>query len=656
MSKTVPIFNKILVANRGEIALRIMRTAKAKGLHTIAVYSEADKNSPHVRFADQAWCLGGAAPKDSYLNIEKVIAVAKKSAAQAIHPGYGFLAENPAFAAACIEAGLVFIGPSPAAIATMGDKAKAKQLMRNADVPCIPGYEGTDQSDALLAKQADSIGYPVMIKASAGGGGRGMRLVHQRADFAALLTSAKSEAMNAFGDATVLLEKAVVNPRHIEIQIVADRFGNVIHLGERDCSIQRRHQKIIEEAPSPAVNDTLRNEMGAIAVKATKAIQYEGVGTFEFLLDENGKFYFMEMNTRLQVEHPVTEAITGLDLVAMQIDIANGLPLALSQEQVKFNGHAIEVRLCAEDVATGFTPQSGTLLAWQAPSNLRIEHALESGCSVTPYYDSMIAKLISHSPTRNEARNQLAQGLYELVALGIPTNQDFLMACLHHRKFAQGDFSTAFIEEQFDPLNLNSEENESLPNSVVAAGLLFALNGEQSKPSLHHQYPASLKFTMKKPLQATILQTRNGLQIQSAGVTAIVDIEIHKDGLATISNGEHYHCIQYIRQADLLHFRLNGRNHRVLDQRYVPDRTGNLSAQDNICRASTNGKVVAVHVAVGQEVEVGQALFTLEAMKMEHVHVAKVKGIIETIGAGAGEQVKQMQLLVTVKGISRSLG
>jgi geranyl-CoA carboxylase alpha subunit len=641
-------FKKVLIANRGEIALRIMRTAKAKGLYTIAVYSDADIDTPHSRFADEAWHIGGAAPKDSYLNIESIIAVAKKSGAQAIHPGYGFLAENALFAQACHEAGITFIGPSAAAIAAMGDKAKAKQLMRAAGVPCIDGYDGNEQTVGALSPIAELIGFPLMIKAAAGGGGRGMRLVPAITDFPTLLASAQSEALNAFGDATVLLEKAVINPRHIEIQVVADRFSNVIHLGERDCSIQRRHQKIIEEAPSPAVNETLRNEMGEIAIKATKAIQYEGVGTFEFLLDEHGKFYFMEMNTRLQVEHPVTEAITGLDLVDMQFDIANGLPLSLSQEQVKFKGHAIEVRLCAEDVTTKFKPQSGKLLSWVAPKNLRVEHALEPGSNITPFYDSMIAKIISYGKSRQEASNQLSHGLDELVAHGISTNQDFLNACLRHPDFEKGNFNTAFIERNFDELIGAPSHSNTLSNEITAAALLFTLNQEQRRSDLAHPYPINLKFWMNGAKHAIVLQSKKGLSIRCGDSYSDITLSALGKGLVTINDGQQEQQISYAAQGDILYFRYKGKNFKAADQRYTPDASTKIALQDGTCRASTNGKVVAIHVEAGTMVEIGQLLVTVEAMKMEHAHLSKVRGLVGSINTKVGDQIRQKQALIVV--------
>src|SRR6201996_4800449 len=453
--KRTPFF-KILVANRGEIALRIMRTARKLGYGVVAVYSDADRDAAHVREADAAVRIGEARPAQSYLNIEAIIAAAKVSGAGAVHPGYGFLAENEDFARACRDAGLVFIGPSPEAIQAMGNKAEAKAIMQKAGVPVVPGYQGADQGDAAMLNEANRIGFPVMIKAVAGGGGRGMRLVTDATSFADALRSARSEAKAAFGDDTVILERAIRNPRHIEIQVFGDRYGNAIHLGERDCSVQRRHQKLIEEAPSPAVTPRLRQRMGDVAVAAVRALRYEGAGTLEFLLDESGEFYFMEMNTRLQVEHPVTEAIAGLDLVDLQLRVAAGEPLGLAQDNIKFSGHAIEVRLCSEDAARDFMPQSGQMALWQMPDNIRVEHALQSGSEIPPFYDSMIAKLISHGATRDEARRRLIAGLEQAVGFGVTTNQAFLAACLRLPAFAAGEATTGFIERHRDELLASS--------------------------------------------------------------------------------------------------------------------------------------------------------------------------------------------------------
>src|ERR1700742_1783596 len=472
--KRTPFF-KILIANRGEIARRIMATCRRLGYGVVAVYSDDDRDAVHVREADAAVRIGEARPADSYLNIEAIIAAAKVSGAGAVHPGYGSLAENEDFAGACRAAGLVFIGPSPEAIRMMGNKAEAKAIMQKAGVPVVPGYQGADQGDAAMLNEANRIGFPVMIKAVAGGGGRGMRLVTDAVSFADALRSARSEAKAAFGDDTVILERAIRNPRHIEIQVFGDRYGNAIHLGERDCSVQRRHQKLIEEAPSPAVSPKLRQRMGEVAVAAVRSLRYEGAGTLEFLLDERGEFYFMEMNTRLQVEHPVTEAITGLDLVELQLRVAAGEPLGLVQEQVKFSGHAIEVRLCSEDANRDFMPQSGRMARWQMAENVRVEHALQSGSEIPPFYDSMIAKIIASGSNREEVRSRLICGLEQVVAFGVTTNQAFLMACLRHPVFAKGEATTAFIGDHRDELIAGDHHEEALPEGVASEAALAAL-------------------------------------------------------------------------------------------------------------------------------------------------------------------------------------
>ncbi len=444
-------FSKILVANRGEIAWRIMRTAKAMGYRTVAVYSDADKDAPHVAFADEAVRIGPPLVGESYLSIDRILEAAHKSGADAVHPGYGFLSENEAFAAACEKAGLVFIGPPPAAIAAMGNKAAAKRRMIDAGVPCVPGYQGADQSDANLEKEARKIGLPVMVKAAAGGGGRGMRLVEREADLQEAIRTARTEAESAFGSGELILEKAVIDARHVEIQVFADAHGNVIHLGERDCSVQRRHQKVIEEAPSPAVNADLRGRMGAAAVAVARAIDYRGAGTVEFLLGADGAFYFLEMNTRLQVEHPVTEAITGQDLVAWQLKVASGEKLPLTQAQVKFSGHAIEVRLYAEDAYAGFLPQTGRIDVWRPASGpgIRVDHGMKAGLAISPFYDPMIAKVIAHGGTREEARLRLIHALRKTVVLGPTTNRHFLIRLLEHPEFVAGRATTAFIGKHF---------------------------------------------------------------------------------------------------------------------------------------------------------------------------------------------------------------
>jgi len=443
--------SKILIANRGEIACRIIKTAHLMGIDTVAVYSEADANAPHRKMAKEAIALGPSPALESYLVIEKIIAAAVQTSANAVHPGYGFLSENASFADACEKAGLIFIGPSSQAISLMANKAEAKRQMAAAGVPCVPGYEGADQSDDTFVSAANQIGFPVMVKASAGGGGRGMRIVSKPEKLLKGLTVARSEGERSFGSGELILEKAIIEPRHIEIQVFADNQGNVVHMGERDCSIQRRHQKVIEEAPSPVVSPELRKKMGATAVTATKAINYSGAGTFEFLLDQEQNYYFLEMNTRLQVEHPVTECVTGLDLVEWQIRIASGEPLPISQEEICVQGHAIEARLYSEDPYKGFLPKVGILSEWSPAEGegIRTDHGLETGYEVTPFYDGMIAKIIGYGADRETARANLQEGLKRTVDVGLTTNRLFLLSCISHEEFVAGSATTGFIESYF---------------------------------------------------------------------------------------------------------------------------------------------------------------------------------------------------------------
>jgi geranyl-CoA carboxylase alpha subunit len=647
-------FSKILIANRGEIALRVMRSARALGYRTVAVYSTADVQSEHVLAADQAVCIGEPLPAQSYLRIPAILEAARASGADAVHPGYGFLAENEDFAAACRDAGLVFIGPSPEAIRSMGDKAGAKRLMLEADVPCIPGYQGSDQGEQRLAEEAARIGYPVMIKATAGGGGRGMRLVHAAGEFADLLRSAQSEAKNAFGDATVILERAIVEPRHIEIQVFADRHGNAVHLGERDCSVQRRHQKVIEEAPSPAVNPELRARMGATAVAAAKAIRYEGAGTLEFLLDREGHYYFMEMNTRLQVEHPVTEAITGLDLVEWQLRVAAGEPLPLAQEEIRFSGHAIEVRLCAEDVPAGFMPQSGTMRRWQVPQGVRVEHGLRSGATIPPFYDSMIAKIIAHGSSREEARRRLLRGVEDTVALGVRTNQEFLARCLAHPVFAAGGATTAFIAQQETAL-VPPDEQANARAAVVSAWLLQETAGPASHSaggrSLAHALPLNMRFSVDGVDHVVSVS-----QTQPHLFRIAVDAEEHL--LESVSVTAHearfildgvMDSVAFDRDGTSLWLRHAGRPHVVQDRTRAAATTREEAGGDGRVRATMNGRVVAIQVALGDKVAPGQPVVTLEAMKMEHVHMASVHGVVTALLVTAGEQVEARRVIVEIQ-------
>jgi geranyl-CoA carboxylase alpha subunit len=647
-------FHKILIANRGEIALRVIRSARALGYRTVAVYSTADAQARHVLEADQAVCIGEPLPAQSYLRIPALIEAAKLSGADAVHPGYGFLAENADFAQACKDAGLVFIGPSPDAIAAMGNKAGAKRLMMEAGVPCIPGYQGEDQSEERLAQEAARIGFPVMIKATAGGGGRGMRLVASAKEFPDLLRSARSEARSAFGDPEVILERAIVEPRHIEIQILADRHGDAIHLGERDCSVQRRHQKLIEEAPSPAVNAELRERMGATAVAAVKAIRYEGAGTLEFLLDREGNFYFMEMNTRLQVEHPVTEAITGLDLVELQMRVAAGEPLPLTQEEVRFSGHAIEVRLCTEDADKGFMPQSGTVALWKMPPQLRVEDALRSGSEVPPFYDSMVAKIISHGRTRDEARRKLASGLEDAVALGVTTNQAFLRRCLSHPVFAAGGATTAFIGQHQDALL--APDAFALERAAALAAMLLheTSGGWRDRPAgrrMSHNLPISLRFELAGTARTAnvALPAQRHFEVTIDGKTFAIELASLGDDTARFVLDGVLETAAWHRDGSTLLIQYRGVALRVDDKTRAASARQGEAGGDGKLRASMNGRVVAVLADVGQMVQAGQPIVTLEAMKMEHVHAAPLSGRLTAVHVATGDQVAANRVVAEIE-------
>ena len=634
-------FSKILIANRGEIALRIMRTARRLGYGTVAVYSDADRDALHVREANQAVRIGEALPAKSYLNIAAIIEAAKSSGADAVHPGYGFLAENENFARACRDAGLVFIGPSPEAIRAMGNKAGAKEIMQKAGVPCVPGYQGADQDDAAMLQEAKKIGFPVMIKAVAGGGGRGMRLVADTASFPDALRGARSEAQGAFGDATVILERAIVEPRHIEIQVFGDALGNAIHLGERDCSVQRRHQKLIEEAPSPAVSPELRARMGAVAVAAVKSLRYEGAGTLEFLLDASGAFYFMEMNTRLQVEHPVTEAITGLDLVELQLRVATGEPLGLSQEDITFSGHAIEVRLCSEDAARDFMPQSGRMALWQMPENIRVEHALRSGMEIPPFYDSMIAKFVTHGATRDEARRRLIAGLEQSVAFGVTTNQALLAACLRHPVFAAGEATTGFIEQNRGELLASLHEAD-----IGLAALLLYVSHPHAPPwrggrTLAAAFPLAVRIGLgEAEHEAEIVRERDGGYVADVGghVQRFDIEELGSDTIRFRNNGV-TESARFLRDGDRLYILHRGTTLSIRDLTLAAPASAAATVGDGKVRAAMNGRVVALLVKPGDRVVAGQPVMTLEAMKMEHVHTSGIAGTVKAIDVAEGEQV-----------------
>jgi geranyl-CoA carboxylase alpha subunit len=650
-------FTSILIANRGEIAMRIARTARRMGYRVVAVHADADAGAPHVRIADQALRIGASAPRDSYLNIAAIIDAARQSGAGAVHPGYGFLAENEDFAQAVVDAGLVWVGPPPAAICSMGDKAQAKRLMKAAGVPCVPGYDGEAQDLATLRHAADRIGYPLMIKATAGGGGRGMRRVESADAFEAHLASARSEAQAAFGDATVLLERAIERPRHVEIQVFADEHGHVVHLGERDCSVQRRHQKVIEEAPSPALvgaqGQALRRRMGAMAVAAVRAIDYRGAGTIECLLDASGDYHFMEMNTRLQVEHPVTEALTGFDLVEWQLRVAQGEPLPeCSQEEIlrrfESGGHAIEVRLCAEDPSHGFLPQSGTLLAWQPGDAVRVDHALEQRIEISPFYDSMIAKFISHEASREAACATLAVALQDAVVLGVRTNQAFLGECLRHPGFVDGSATTAFIAEHGDAL-LDACPSMAAP---LAALMLHAtdalrLGQDPMRVVLALPWARPMAFSVDGKLaQASLLCIApNRYRVVCDGSTEDFTLNACTADRIDLSSRGGREVVAFAAHRGTLHVSTRGRQ-TVIEDRTLVGAASAGAASNGLVRAPMAGRIVALQVAVGQSVVKGAPLLVLEAMKMEHPSIAPMDAVVKRICFDQGAQVTSGALLI----------
>ncbi|WP_435634153.1 geranyl-CoA carboxylase subunit apha [Pseudomonas solani] len=658
----MPSFNKILIANRGEIACRVMRTAQQLGYRTVAVYSEADSEARHVQLADEAVCIGPAQVAQSYLSIEAIIAAARRTGADAVHPGYGFLSENAEFARACEAAGIVFIGPTVEAIHLMGSKRLSKIAMLDAQVPCIPGYEGAEQDDATLAREAERIGYPLMIKASAGGGGRGMRLVHEAAELAAQIRTARSEAQNAFGSGELIIERAVIRPRHVEIQVFGDQHGNIVYLGERDCSVQRRHQKVVEEAPCPVMTPELRRAMGEAAVKAARTVNYVGAGTVEFLLDASGDFYFLEMNTRLQVEHPVTELITGQDLVAWQIRVAEGQPLPLAQDEIRLDGHAMEVRLYAEDPASNFLPQTGEVLRWE-PSELpgiRIDHGLVEGQPVTPFYDPMLAKVIAWGATRDEARRKLVRAVEDCVLLGVNGNQRFLANLLAHPEFAAGHATTAFIGEHFSDDPSLRAHAPSATELATAAALLYQASAE----SRAHQAglagwrsagSAPWRFVLrhgeqKLAVELSVLEAGVRPRLQArVGDSDVAIALLRADGRwATLELDGVRRRVAYHHSAGRLWLYGQHGNLELLDVTHEP--AGGLNAASSgTVKAPMDGAIVDVLVGEGERVAKGQLLVVLEAMKMEHPLKAGIDGVIRRVQVTAGDQVKNRQVLVEVE-------
>ncbi len=657
-------FTSILVANRGEIACRIIRTARAQGYHTVAVYSEADAGAPHVQMADEAICIGPGPVNESYLLQENILAAARASGAGAVHPGYGFLSENAGFARACEEAGLTFIGPSPEAIHLMGNKAEAKRLMIAARVPCVPGYEGVDQDDDTLLAEGARIGSPLMVKAAAGGGGRGMRLVHDIKDLANAIRLARAEAKSAFGSDELILEKAIIRPRHVEVQVFADSQGNTVHLGERDCSVQRRHQKVVEEAPCPVMTDALRAEMGTAAVAAAKSINYRGAGTVEFLLDEHGKFYFLEMNTRLQVEHPVTELITGRDLVALQLQVAQGEPLGFGQEDVTLCGHAIEVRLYTEDPAQDFLPTSGPVDLWSPPkgAGIRVDSGIATGQDISAFYDPMVAKIIASGPNREIARLRLIEALQDTVLFGPRHNRDFLVACLRKACFAEGGATTAFIAEQFAEGEIASPAPH-FTDSAVAAVIELALEHEALcsssvlvAPQLRDWSSASALISRKRYEHGDVTHDlavmplgRGRYQVFDAAKACVIDLLSAKDSTANINiDGVQHTARFHTPRAGKLYLSIDGRAAEYHDLIRL-DGTMTQGGGGGRVTAPMHGLLLEVRVAPGDRVEAGQTLAVLEAMKMHYEIVAEAAGTVLEVMAGAGVQVAAEDLLVEIE-------
>jgi 3-methylcrotonyl-CoA carboxylase alpha subunit len=650
------MFNKILIANRGEIACRVAATARGLGIQTVSVYSDADANARHVAECDEAYRLGPPAAKESYLRGDLIIEIAKKSGAQAIHPGYGFLSENEEFAEACAQAGLVFIGPPPAAIRAMGLKAQSKQLMEKAKVPLVPGYHGGNQDPAFLQEQADRIGYPVLIKASAGGGGKGMRVVEKSADFGAGLASCKREAASSFGDDAVLIEKYLQRPRHIEIQVFADTHGQCVYLFERDCSVQRRHQKVLEEAPAPGMSEERRKSMGEAAVAAAQAVGYVGAGTVEFIADQSGTFFFMEMNTRLQVEHPVTEEITGLDLVEWQLRVAGGEPLPLTQDELAIDGHAIEARIYAENPAKNFLPSIGTISHMRMPLEdgpVRIDSGVREGDAISPYYDPMIAKLIVWGETREAALAGMSAALRECEIAGVATNVEFLGRVIASKDFSSGAVDTGLIERNRDEL---LPKTLDLPPTALALAAYAQLRAEQAAPTAS---PWDARDGWRLHLAA-----RRSLEFTAGGVSYAVAIEYRREGVV-ISAGGASSLAQGVLAGRRLTLSWDGGRHQgsvvaagakrtvfIAGRRFdleLADPAAQFDHEDDHAGGLTapmSGKVLSVLVAPGAQVEKGAPLLVMEAMKMEHTIAAPARGKVAQIRYAAGEQVAEGAELV----------
>ncbi|MGO3755765.1 acetyl/propionyl/methylcrotonyl-CoA carboxylase subunit alpha [Psychrobacter celer] len=685
------MFSKILIANRGEIACRVAATAKRLGVRTVAVYSDADRGAKHVAVCDEAVYLGGSSPKDSYLKGDAIIAIARDVGAQAIHPGYGFLSENADFAQACQDAGLVFIGPSADAIRAMGGKSESKRLMEEAGVPLIPGYHGDNQDAQFLKQQADGIGYPVLIKASAGGGGKGMRIVEQSSDFIEMLDSCRREAITSFGNDQVLIEKYALKPRHIEIQVFGDTHGNYVHLFERDCSVQRRHQKVLEEAPAPGVDAAMREAMGTAAIEAARAVSYVGAGTVEFIVEQREgtmSFYFMEMNTRLQVEHPVSEAITGVDLVEWQLLVASGQPLPKSQDDLAINGHAIEARICAENPDNDFLPATGTLFTYQKPehstfdvADVRIDDGVREGDVISPFYDSMIAKLIVHAPTREQALAKLDRALAQTRIVGLPNNVAFLRYILNTESFSQANLDTALIEREADelfdqhPLDLSTLVVTAIAQQLASEGM--AQDADPfSKPTgfrAYNDYTRSFSLVYDEQAysarishwhNATATGGKKGADNLSS-FTLVIEKEIanadknananvaapaeavYEGEVSYASDDAHNHTLwldgarintqSWVNHETVYVFTDRGRDEITLVD--IMAHVGEESAAVGSLKSPMPGQVVAFKVAVGDSVKKGEPLAVIEAMKIEHTITAPTDGVVGELLFAAGDSV-----------------
>ncbi|WP_198079382.1 acetyl/propionyl/methylcrotonyl-CoA carboxylase subunit alpha [Acinetobacter calcoaceticus] len=643
-------FSKVLVANRGEIAVRVMQTAKAMGYQTVAVYSDADRNARHVQEADEAVYIGASKVSESYLSITKIIEACKKTGADAVHPGYGFLSENTDFAQTCIDNQITFIGPTASAIELMGSKRLSKIAMIEEGVPCVPGYEGDRQDLEYLATQAEQIGFPIMVKASAGGGGRGMRLVQQSSELVEALQTARSEAENAFGSGELILEKAVIAPRHVEIQVFGDTHGNYVYLFERDCSIQRRHQKVVEEAPCPVMTPELRQQMGEAAVAAAKACAYVGAGTVEFLLDASSEFYFLEMNTRLQVEHPVTELITGLDLVEWQLRVANGEYLPLQQHELSIKGYAIEVRLYAEDPRQDFLPQTGQVLRWKPTilPNVRIDHGMLATDEVSPFYDPMVAKVIAYGKTREDAIRLLARAVDDCVLLGVNSNKQFLVNLLRHPIVVAGNTNTAFIQQHFqDDSSLHSQVL-SLETLAIAAALFSQSKGTAVwQTGLGVPLPLKLKYDDQQ-IQLQLSSVNNTFTVQLCDQTVCIEVIEKTDGQLTYFVDGIRRRVQYVLDGDQLYIDRDNGNVAIRNVTYAAPETADVAGDGKI-RAPMDGAVINILVNKGDQVVKGQTLLVLEAMKIQQQIRSDVDGVVEDILGQQGQQVKKRQMLFSIQ-------